>query len=110
MLWPASRALLGQDAPLASASSRRMSMAAPKRAVRNVNGSASGVAYLATMKPLDHSSAKVSGAARMRKCVKDGDELGSGMRRGQCPIRLVDARGSSRAREIPHSLVARHAH
>jgi hypothetical protein len=88
MLCPIPRALLGHGAPRASASSSRRTAAQPKRAVRNVKGSASGAAYFATMKPLDHNSAKVSGVARMKNWVKDM----AGMGPAPCPIRSRDAR------------------
>src|SRR5438128_594809 len=74
-LCMAAAPLAGRGAPLASAISTRMSAAHANRAARNVNGSASAIAYFATIKPLDHRSAKVSGVARMKKPVSCADGM-----------------------------------
>jgi len=76
MQWPASRAVAGHGAPVANAIPARMSIALANRAARNVNGSASAAAYFATMNPLDHSSAKVSGVARMKAVVSGAEGMG----------------------------------
>jgi hypothetical protein len=65
---------MARGARLAMSPSARIVV--PKRTVRKVKGSASGAAYLATMKPLDHNSAKVSGAARMKNAVDGWDGMG----------------------------------
>src|SRR5215510_5726622 len=87
MLCPASRALAGQGARLASAIEPRMTIVAAKRTTRKVKGSAFATAYLAAMKPLDQSRAKVSGAARMKKTV----DCGGGIGRAQCTISSEDS-------------------
>src|SRR5262245_1562474 len=92
MLCPASRALAGQGARLASAIEPRMTIVAAKRTTRKVKGSAFATAYLAAMKPLDQSKAKVSGAARMKKTV----DCGGGIGRAQCPIRSEDSSTTAR--------------
>src|SRR3954469_1412956 len=66
----------GQAAPLESAISARMTAANANRTDRKVNGSASTIAYFATMKPLDHSSAKVSGVARTKPVLSGMDGMG----------------------------------
>jgi hypothetical protein len=76
MLWEASRALAGHGARLATMISASTTIVLPQRTVRKVNGSASGAAYFATMKPLDHNSAKVRGAAPIKNVVKRWDDMG----------------------------------
>ncbi len=86
MLCPASRTVAGHGARLATTIKARTTIVIPKRAIRNVNGSASGAAYLATMKPLDQRNAK---GQRRGADEESGGLLG---RHGrdlllQCPIR-----------------------
>jgi len=54
----------------------RTTIVLPQRTARKVKGSASGAAYFATMKPLDHNSAKVRGAARIKNVVRRWEGMG----------------------------------
>src|SRR6185295_12733143 len=91
MQWPASRAVDGQGARVANAIAARISIALANRAARNVNGSASAAAYFATMKPLDHSSAKVSGVARMKAVVSRAEGM-AGLSTPPCLARVFRTR------------------
>ncbi len=76
MLWEASCALAGHGARLATMINKSTTIVLPQRTERKVNGSASGAAYFATMKPLDHNNANVSGAARIRNGVGRWESMG----------------------------------